>query len=173
MIVEDGSIVPDADSLVDLAFADAYADARFNIQWEQTADKEASLVLGTSWILNRNRGNWKGYIVDPTQPLAWPRMGVIDADGREIAINEIPVQLKQAIVEAAIRFGRGDDLDADPTSAGTVKSTRVRVGPIEEAITYAEGTTLDRPTVNIVDDLLYGLVTGSRAGKVRLLKRWF
>lgn len=75
------------------------------------------------------------------QPLSFPRAALYDRSG--VAIVGIPLKLKQATAEYAVRAASGTSLFVDPTvdaSGGVVTAKRERVGPIEEATEYLAGT---------------------------------
>lgn len=164
MIVEDGSIVANADSLVTEAFYVAYLAAR-GATAGATLDAEESLIVGTDYILGKYRGRWKGAKVNSTQALDWPRVGVLDEDGYSVLSDAIPTRLKQAVCEAALLIGSGTDLTPTTTTA-PVKRTRERVGPLEEETEYSVGTSNPRPTVTKIDDLVRGLVTSGSTGRL-------
>ena len=73
------------------------------------------------------------------QPLSFPRLNLQDMDG--VLITGIPVRLKQATVEYAVRAVAATlqpDTTVDDTG-GMVISKREKVGPIEEETHYQEG----------------------------------
>jgi hypothetical protein len=84
VIVENGSIVANANSYVSVANADAYFSARNNTTWAaySTAVKEAALLYACQWL--NSRYEWPGVISDVTQELSWPRDGAEDSEGRDI-----------------------------------------------------------------------------------------
>lgn len=112
IIVEDGTIVTDANSYVSLAEADAYAaDALSPADWDAKTDaeKESLLVATTRWLDQNAR--WKGHKVDRTavNNLRWPRAGVYDRDELPIAEDVIPEQLRQAVMELAMFLAVADN----------------------------------------------------------------
>ena len=79
LIVEDGSIVPNANSYVALIDADNYFRARNNHVWlslEQTA-KEALLIAATDYIELRFGRRFLGQKKQDNQPLSFPRKGFL------------------------------------------------------------------------------------------------
>lgn len=78
LIVETGAIVAGANSLVSLDWADAYFEARGDAVWAAASDdnKEYALIMGTDYMQARFRMKWRGYLVNSTQRLSWPRRGV-------------------------------------------------------------------------------------------------
>lgn len=172
LVVEDGTIIAGANSLASAAFADAYFDERGVTAWGNIDDTDAALIGGTAYIVNRYRNRWAGRVaLHSTQSLPWPRHYAYDDEGRRIATNVIPVAVKQAVCEAALRFGRGDTLNPDVTlSAGIISESKSVANAVSKSVTYARSTVVDdsRPTITIIDDLLRGYV---RQGNVKFLLR--
>lgn len=103
--VEDGTIVADANSYVSVAEADDFlCNSLTPTEWDAltTADRERLLIASTRWLDQQAR--WYGTPVDDTgvNDLRWPRSGVCDRDDLPIAEDEIPVQLRQAVMELAL-----------------------------------------------------------------------
>ena len=66
------------------------------------------------------------------QTLDWPRYDVRDDEGREIASDEIPKQLKNAVAEYAHRqLTVQDGLQPDEPDTGAVKKQRDKVDVVE------------------------------------------
>ena len=106
-IVEDGTGLPNATSYASVAEFDAYWTDRGNttVVALPDADKEVALILGTDWVDLKFR--WRGLKkeADPgiaEQALEWPREAVTDIHTlREVPDDEVPVQIKNATIEAA------------------------------------------------------------------------
>jgi hypothetical protein len=143
--LEDGSIVADANSLCDLAFADAYFTDRGVATWTGTNTvKQQALIKATDYIEQRWGPRFIGTIVDEDQALSWPRKEVVDKQGRVVDYLSIPVKLKQAVAEYALR-ALGTDLFLTPTidPTGTrVDYNRTKVGPIETEVHYSDRDVL-------------------------------
>lgn len=73
---------------------------------------------------------WTGTVTTSTQALAWPRTGMYDRFGRELADDTIPVDLKDATSELAGQLGSLADrtLDNDVSAQGI---TRIKAGSVE------------------------------------------
>jgi len=109
-IVEDGTIVTDANSYVSLTEADAFlTNSLTRDAWLCLSDdvKEQLLVAASRWLDQQSR--WNGTRVSATSDLRWPRAGVCDRDGLPIAEDSIPVQLRQAVMELASFFTVADN----------------------------------------------------------------
>jgi hypothetical protein len=129
VVVEDGTVVEDANSYIDVAFAEAYLEANIHVfpTWEDLDDdSKAALVVWATRYLDQ-RAAWKGYKTTETSALRWPRTGVYNRDGILIDPNEIPEQLKQATAEMA-RYLISSDRSIE---RGTDGLTRLKVDVIE------------------------------------------
>lgn len=112
LIVENGSGMPDSESLCSVAQADAYHSARANASWAllTTLEKEAALRRSTDY-LTVYRGKWKGRRVSSTQALDWPRYEVRLDDvgcGVYAPSNTVPAEVMKATAELAIRAAAGE-----------------------------------------------------------------
>jgi hypothetical protein len=102
-VVEDGSADPDANSYVEVDYADDYisTNAFVSAEWAALTDdqKEALLIRSSKYIDTYVR--WNGERVDEDSGLRWPRSGVMDQDGFEFADDTIPLILQDAVCEFA------------------------------------------------------------------------
>lgn len=146
-----------ADAYVTEAEADAYWLVRSNATWAaaSTAEKESAIKRATIFIDSRFAGRFIGIVTNEDQALSWPRsihhtvegyvferrrfFKLLDSEGREIARDEIPNQLKVATYEAALDALSNADLFA-ANDAGTVVEERVKVGSIETQTKYGSPT---------------------------------
>ena len=148
LIVEDGSAKTDAESYISLADADTYHTSfTGSTNWSGASDpaKEIALRKATLYLDLQYNGRWLGSRYTENQALAWPRMNVADVDGYLYEVTEIPVALKRATAEAALRVVIGDDLLGVITSPGAVQEESVKVGPVTETIKYVGG----KPNSNV------------------------
>lgn len=138
------------DAYADRAEADAYFTARGVAAWAAAdqAARDVALLRATAWIEGRFR--WVGRLVDLAQPLAWPRAGARDAEGRPL--DGIPDRLKAACAELAL-IALSEDL-APPLERGGRVLTE-RVGPVE--VGYAADAPSGR-AFPAVEALLRGLL---------------
>ena len=140
LIVEDGSIVEDANCYISLNDADAYLIPR-GVWGESTTTeiedrKEQAIIRATDYM---NTLYWKGVKVSLEQELSFPRVGY---DG-------IPKAIIKANAEIAGLFFNGTDLLAPAQQGVMIKSEKVDV--IEESVHYFENA----PSVP-----LYGVFVG-------------
>jgi len=106
-----------------------------------------------------------------SQPLGWPRTGVVDCQGQVVAPDEVPIEIERATYEAALReLSAPYSLSPDVTAGKVYKSVSVS-GAV--SVTYAhEGGVVasQRPTLTIVDDMLSCLLSAGQAG--RSMVKW-
>lgn len=175
LVVEDGTGKADAESYVAVEDADAYHTARGNTAWTGATDtKEASLRRGRTVIDGRYQGRWPGHRTNGrAQALDWPRRGVIDGDGNQIADDEIPSELIAASCEAALReLTAPGSLTPDTVPARLIKRESKGVGPLQKTLEYADvnGAAAARPVVTLIDEILAPILLPSTSGSGRLLR---
>lgn len=138
-VVETGTGSSTATAYVDVSFVDNYFLDRNNIAWTGTTQqKQAAIIKATDYIDLRWGSSFMGRVEFPDTPqaLSFPRLNVIDRNGR--FVTGIPVNLKKATAEYALR-ALSITLLPDPTvddSGMVVISKKERVGPIEESTDF-------------------------------------
>lgn len=116
LIIEDGSIVPNANSYVTVAEVQAVADNQGDTLPE-TDDDVAKLVLkGMAWF-EIQETNFPGSRVSADQSLSFPRKGV-SLFGFPVADDTIPQRVKDVVIQATIV---ANTIDLLPNYAGTTK----------------------------------------------------
>jgi hypothetical protein len=128
MIVETGQGLSNANSYVPLDFANEYYRERNFTEWFTLGieTQEAALIEATMYIDSNYQVN-VGEATNSDQSLQFPRTGVCNVNGRVYESNEIPTQLKWAVLEVAKRVVKGEDvnsIDERPTKyekAGSVE----------------------------------------------------
>jgi hypothetical protein len=165
-VVEDGTIVPNANSYATIAAADAYFLERGVTAWAGVDSlKQGWLIQATDYVELRFASRFLGDKVDAaTQSLSWPRTGV---DGYDI--TEIPETLKRAIYEYANR-ARVAPLAPDPVVDATnrvAKAKRTKVGPIETDLSYdsGSGSVVKFKAYPAADALLSSIISPSGANR--------
>lgn len=129
-IVEDGTGLVDANAYISIEFADQYFQERGVTAWTGTSDqKQAYIIRATDYVEGRFAHKFIGSPLTTTQALSFPR--------REIA--GLPVQLKRAVAEYAVRAIAGKLAPDVVTSESGAKVTsyRSKLGPLEEETQYA------------------------------------
>lgn len=171
LVVEDGSGVANAESYLSAADADTYHTARANTAWTGTTDaKEAALRRATTYLDARFATRWPGVRTNGrSQGLMWPRIDATDAEGNDIGSDEIPVEVLNALAEAALReLSDPGSLSPDVTNSAGGAVIREKVGPLE--VEYSEGSQGRlRPLIQILDDILAPLL-GARTNVAWLMR---
>lgn len=163
LVVEDGTGLADAEAYVSRAYVTAYV-AAYGLTaaaWTASASgvQEACIRKATQYLDNLYGRSWRGTKRFSVGALSWPRVDAYDDDSFLYASDELPTKLQQACAELAVRAAEGDLLE-DPVEAGTVRSTRVKVGPIEEEISYSNGGNEPTASYPLVEQLLRALIAG-------------
>lgn len=102
IIVEDGSIVANANSYVTEAELTTYATAR---GVTLTTDTEVLLIKAMDYIESLS---YKGVKRERDQPLQWPRFNVC-VDGYYLESTTIPEELKNGLMQTAIAIEENND----------------------------------------------------------------
>lgn len=155
LIVEDGSIVPGADSYISLADARALA-AKYGLELpaDDTA-AEAALRNGATYV-GLAEPQMCGRRVSAEQSLAYPRTGAT-LYGFTVADTVIPPQLIRAQVIAAVTYGSGTEVRAN-SDGRSVQTERV-----EGAVTvtyFNNGNSGATTAITAADDALRPLLCG-------------
>lgn len=126
IVKEDGTIVAGANTYSTLTEVDTYHEERLNTAWTNADDetKEAAMLRAMAGMESHYRDRWIGYksnhnAVNAPQNTAWPRKAdkeeslangyvladmtkLVDNDGIEIGVNEIPALVVQAYNEICL-----------------------------------------------------------------------
>jgi hypothetical protein len=132
LIIEDGTLVADANSYVTLEEARAYALARGVTLSAVDATLEVFVVKAMDW-LESLRAKYQGVKVSADQSLQFPRVG-LTVDGFEVAEDEIHPLLKKAQCQVIMDLAAG--LDPQASWDGSPAVLREKVDVIETE--YAE-----------------------------------
>jgi hypothetical protein len=171
LVVEDGTVVPNADALVSRAFVDAYNVNYVNSStWVALSDdaKDRAIRQGTQFVVSRYEGRWKGYIVDFDQTMPWPRYYCTDAEGLTVQQGTIPLKVMQAVAEISIKAA-GTTLFDDQTITGSLTLERKKVGPLEIEKRW-NGASVAK-VFPIVDKLVSGYLVSTPGGYVVPVER--
>lgn len=164
LIVEDGSIVADANSYVTYDYALAYHALRGNSAWAAGSElnQQYAIIRATQAIDSIYKGKWKGAPTEyGTQELEWPRQDV-EVNGTELDDDLIPTALKKAVCEAALReLASANSMTPDLDRGGEIK--RVKADTVE--VEYMDGAN-STTTFTAIDGLLADLVTGTSASNI-------
>lgn len=95
LVVEDGTGLSNANTYVDVTYADTYFSTRGITAWASLTNKEALLIQATDYLEAVYSESWKGEKLLDTQSLSFPR--VIDG------VTVFPERLKYAQCELALK----------------------------------------------------------------------
>lgn len=164
LVVENGTGLPNADSYVSLADANAYAASRgltFPIAGADATLAEQALRRATVWLDAAYRGRFSGYRKNRRdQALEWPRTGALDAmcPPNPIDPDEVPVEIVQATIEAAVREKASPGVLSPDVTPGKIISEVAVEGAV--SVKYATpGSVQDqRPVATVIDGILASLL---------------
>lgn len=170
IIVEDGTKVPGAESLISAEYCTMYHEKRGNFVWSTITENqmEQALRRATDFMRGRYRNRWKGHVASYTQGQDWPRVGVKLAEAHNglpayyVPDNVIPDDVKNACAELAFRATQGPLVEDE-----TRQPIRETVGPI--TVTYAEYAQTQVGYTQ-VDEMLNAYLTGSGGMSVKLVR---
>lgn len=151
LIVEDGTLVVDANSYIDLATSREYSTARSIVPRADDGDLEADLIRAMDFI-ESHRDKFKGWLVSETQALQFPRLG-LRIDGFLFDFQSIPQSLKDLQSQLAVEIQNGVELFPTVTEPFVTEET---VGPIRTKFTgrYGTGNQPALPYVDLFLDVL-------------------
>lgn len=160
---------PTDDSLVTLAYFTAYCESRGYVLVSDTASQEAHCRKGTVFIeglggpTSRLASRWPGQRTNATQRRVWPRTGASLTDGTAIDPVTIPLQIQDAVCEAAwADHNKPGILSGALVLAQSLKSAGA--GPAKVEFFGATEIADMRPTVTACMDLLAEVLIPDVAG---------
>lgn len=162
LIVEDGSIVENANAYVSLDDCSAYCSARgLTFVSSPSTTGEEAIIRATAAIDATYRGRFPGYKVSGRdQSLEWPRGQAYDYEGLLINGDEVPIEIVQATCEAAVReLATPGSMMPDLERGGAIK--RLKAGSAE--IEY-DGFASVRTAFSIIDGILSAILTSGGGG---------
>lgn len=140
LIVEDGSIVPDANSFVDEIAIVAYFKNR-GIDLPSETDEELDAVATLSFVAMDYLAiqRWKGFPVDPNQDTPWPRRDL--GSNPPFPDNQVPASVKEAQLSLIMIAYNGNELIPYLSGAGVI--LKDKIGPIETQYSEKYGVSDD------------------------------
>lgn len=164
LVIEDGSIVADANSYVTYDYVDEYHELRGNSAWAagSVLDKQYAIIRATQAIDSMYKEKWLGQQTEyGTQELEWPRQDV-EVNGIELDDDLIPKNLKKAVADAALKeLLSPNSLMPDLERGGEIK--RVKADTVE--VEYMQGAN-SSTVYTAFDGLLADLISGSSSSGV-------
>lgn len=164
ILIEDGSVVTDANSYVSVSDIKTYAGNR-GVSLPTSDDAIASLLIQGYEFLNTYECKFSGSRTRPmVQTGAWPRTGAVMYE-TELADNVIPGPVKTAQMQIAIAASTGIKLFPSQTGPGVA---RVKVGPIEREFDTKSWSASDLPVLSNVELTLvpFSGECGQRCGPI-------
>lgn len=169
LIVEDGTGVPDAQAYFDAAFVTDYNDNHDHDPAWGAADlaaQEVAIRRGTAYVTRAYRNMWPGTRTYQTQGLPFPRTGIVDPDNFSISSTTIPLAVKQACAEAALRAVAGTSLLVDEAGGQNLIAESIQIDTIAINNQFS-GRKQSLPRFRVIDAILEGaglLASGFRRG---------
>lgn len=151
VIVEDGTVVPGANSYVYTSYVAAYASMFDPGAWNiDPEEQDRAVIAATRHIDLVYGGQFRGEIYDVSQRLLFPRTQFRDARGLDIPAQSIPLSLKDAVAQLAISHVQNAlSLEDNPDDNVKRVSVGVASGAVTESVEYFEprATTNGTPRV--------------------------
>ena len=171
-VAEDGTGLVNSNSLVSVAFADAYYTDRDNKTWLDgvtNEQKQVALIKATDYL--ENVFSYKGSVLIETQALEFPRTGIFI---RGITFEGMPSAIEEACAELAIRSLSGSLLP-DPTvgtsALGAITEQSIKAGPVEKKTKFDPNvkaiTVPQFPSIKAILNKS-GLLSGLDGGVIRV-----
>jgi hypothetical protein len=123
---------------IDAYVVGAYGDAAAAWRAIVDADDKARIAVSVTRLLDRQ--SWAGEPTDSAQALAWPRTGLLDAQGQPLDPDTIPAAVLEAADELAMATAAGEPTQTDPSQPQT---RSLKAGSV--AIEYFR--PIDAPTI--------------------------
>lgn len=152
LIVEDGSLVTDANSYADIETIKSFAELRgFDLGFDDPLIENRAIKAMD--YIEAKRNEFKGTKVDISQELQFPRNNV-QIDGFDVPSDSIPKELVKAQCQLVIEQTNGIEIMPTQSEAAIKKET---VGPISTEYAVSEGSSFS-PFISSVDALLQPLL---------------
>lgn len=136
LIVEDGSVVANANTFVTAAEVVSYADRRgYDFDNNDPDESARAIIRAADWMKNTSRLQYRGSLRSAVQCLPWPRDSASFYRGPDIPSTLIPQCVKDAQCELAYRTFAGTELQPDMVRGGATKKEKLDVIEVE----YFEG----------------------------------
>lgn len=169
LIVEDGTIVAGANSFVSETDLVSFALARgVVLPFTSDPEKDAVAVLGIKGADYLKIMPWRGELVDPNQPMPFPRKNMDMSP--PFPENAVPVAVVEAQKQLALLVKSG--VEIMPTWSGAGFTIKEKVGPIEEMYSEKVGVSKDGlPILPGITGLLAPWLIGDMDGAIPVMIR--
>ena len=108
------------------------------VEDREAAIRWATQILDSGW-------DWVGAQTSPTQALAFPRLGLIDREGRSVSSSAIPAEIERGCAQIAAGLIVRDRSSDSPFAGQGIK--RAKVGSIEIEVDETSAPDLVPPYV--------------------------
>ncbi|MCP3980745.1 MAG: hypothetical protein GY716_15695 [bacterium] len=125
-----------------------------------SAMKEVALRKAARWLDTVFSLRWQGTKLNSTMALDWPRRGVI-SEGFTVPSDAVPQQVKDAQVEAAVRF-LSRELEPDVAKPGRISKERKHLEGLQIEREYVGGASQVKSFTVAESILCPLLVAGNR-----------
>ncbi len=155
IIVEDGSVVANANAFGDTAGADTYHQELGQTAWTGTSTVKEQAILRAMRYLESLEEKMEGTRIGTTQELAWPRYGMTDKTGNDVASDTVPEAWINAMYEAAlIELVSPGALQPELEFGGApVLSKSVKAGSVSSSKTY-QGGYINQKVYTVIRELI-------------------
>lgn len=155
VIVEDGTIVANANSYTTISGIDLYAADLAYTDWLAATEevKKQSLFKGMRYIESLS---YNGVKLTQDQALEWPRADLYDRNGYLLAEDTIPTMLIKAVCEAAIISLPTSEVELQPNKDIDDYRTKLDIAGAVTEEWYNRGRIKNKSTIII--DYLKGLI---------------
>lgn len=171
-VQDDTGTVDGANAYVSVADFQSYHSSRGNsLSGMDETDMQWAIVKATDYVDARFTYAGKK-LAGRSQATQWPRAGVKDCGG--YVVSGLPSEVVSATCEYALR-ALSTTLAPDPArsdSGRVVERERVKVGPVEEEYTYADGPSVTQPRYPAADNILINacFVTGGHGQQFSIVR---
>ena len=142
LIVENGSIVANANTYVTIEEYIAYASS-LGVTVEDTDTYKVQLIKAAQYI-DSKESQLYGDMVEKTQPLAYPRNNLVDLQNFTWGNDEIPTLVKKCQMSLALDINSGEDLyNLSASASVAVKRERVE-GAVEVEYAVTDSARMAR-----------------------------
>lgn len=157
LVVETGAGVPTADALITTAYADSVHDDHGNTVWATYDQQQKESAIRNATLFMSQSLMYAGF---PTygrdgQGTAFPRAGLVDRYGYDVASNAVPKEVQLACAFLALYDIQNAGSMTTPTHESNKILIRKKTGPLEkEYAVFRSDPQAVRPTVLFAMELL-------------------
>ena len=167
LIVETGSIIANANSYIDLTFANTYHSTYGNDAWDATGTSDTTnttaLIIATQALDALYGPRYDSIIpVGSSQSLLWPRLIFWDKHNRIRQTGTIPNELKQAQAEFALLYTQGIDLFPQLNANSQIGERLEKIGELMTKTVYIKPTAV--ANFRKVDLIMFPILKGGSTG---------